>query len=293
MRETDDSFPDYGALDLIPSVSEVLIERHRPKAFQIPFHHHASIEVNFLTECEMEYTFAGERVNVPKGRPTIFWGAIPHCVTDTRGSGETTNVYIGFSQILGWQLPDDFVNALIRGDILCSEKSDPVDDLLFRRWAKEKHIRDPAMQALLTGEVEMRLRRFALSNWVCLRQGGKDQTTQDATANHRRLVETMVRFVSNHYSQKIAVSDVADHANLSPSYAMSLFKKVLGTSIKEHIMRVRLGRAQMLLSTTDMKILNIAMDSGFGSLSSFYDAFNARLDMSPAVFRANARRNPH
>ena len=32
------------------------------------------------------------------------------------------------------------------------------------------------------------------------------------------------------------------------------------------------------------------MDSGFGSLSSFYEAFQSHLDTTPSVFRRDARR---
>ena len=60
--------------------------------------------------------------------------------------------------------------------------------------------------------------------------------------------------------------------------------------IKEHITRIRLSHAQMLLSNSDAKILSIAMDSGFGSLSSFYEAFQSHLDTTPSVFRRDARR---
>ena len=99
----------------------------------------------------------------------------------------------------------------------------------------------------------------------------------------------MLRFVADHYTSAISVNDVAEHVGLSQSYAMTLFRKVIGIPIKEHITRIRLSHAQMLLSGSDMKIVSIAMDSGFGSLSSFYEAFQARAGQSPAALRRSSR----
>ena len=77
---------------------------------------------------------------------------------------------------------------------------------------------------------------------------------------------------------------------------MTLFRRVVGVPIKEHITRIRLSHAQMLLSNSDDKILSIAMDSGFGSLSSFYEAFQSHstppLQPSAATHVANRTGRP-
>lgn len=65
----------------------------------------------------------------------------------------------------------------------------------------------------------------------------------------------------------------------------------MGVSIKNHLTRTRLSHAKMLLSETDQKIVTVAMDSGFGSLSSFYEAFTEHNDgLSPAKYRRAMRR---
>ena len=50
MMEDDERYFDYGDLQLVPSGEVVMVERHRPRPFVIPYHHHASIEVNFAAE---------------------------------------------------------------------------------------------------------------------------------------------------------------------------------------------------------------------------------------------------
>ena len=66
---------------------------------------------------------------------------------------------------------------------------------------------------------------------------------------------------------------------------MSLFRKMMGRTIKQHITDMRMFYAKMILSETDAKVLTVAMDSGFGSLSTFYEAFQKHVGISPAAFR--------
>ena len=87
----------------------------------------------------------------------------------------------------------------------------------------------------------------------------------------------------------LTVRDVARHVRLSPRHAMVLFRRAVGVSIKTYITRTRISHAQMLLANSDMKVISIALDSGFNSLSSFYDAFRAQQNCTPAAFRVEAR----
>lgn len=269
----------------VPLPENVIVERHRPEKFASPYHHHASIEVNFLTGCEMDYSFSGTSVTASAERMTVFWGAVPHRVADVRGQGEIVNIYVTFSQMLGWGLPDLFVDSLIGGEVVCSASVDPIDRMTFPRWADEFARHDPAWRKLLIGEIEMRLRRMALEGWTTLKRGHGYKREHVGGAVTMRYIEEMLRFISDNFASSITVADVTKHVRLSQSYAMTLFRRVVGVPIKEHITRTRLSHAQMLLSSSEMKIVNIAIDSGFRSLSSFYEAFQARSNLTPAAFR--------
>ena len=53
--------------------------------FSKGYHHHTSIELNFLQGCEMEYSFSGQKTKLTSDRLTVFWGAAPHKVSDVVG----------------------------------------------------------------------------------------------------------------------------------------------------------------------------------------------------------------
>lgn len=71
----------------------------------------------------------------------------------------------------------------------------------------------------------------------------------------------------------------------SPEYISRLFKKYLNITPTEHINSVKLHHARVLLTNTNMTILDICYDCGFNSLSNFYKAFETLYGFSPGYFR--------
>jgi transcriptional regulator GlxA family with amidase domain len=54
---------------------------------------------------------------------------------------------------------------------------------------------------------------------------------------------------------------------------MRLFKSHSAMSVWEYVVRLRVSHAQGLLITTNHKITDIAIESGFGSVAPFYAAY--------------------
>jgi AraC family transcriptional regulator, melibiose operon regulatory protein len=95
----------------------------------------------------------------------------------------------------------------------------------------------------------------------------------------------MSRFVAEKATEDIAVEDVAAAAGLHPNYATTIYKRSVGMSIHQAIIRHRLDTAQSMLIATDLTVADIAFECGFGSLSRFYEAFNQRFHAPPKLFR--------
>ena len=67
---------------------------------------------------------------------------------------------------------------------------------------------------------------------------------------------------------------------------MTLFKRAFGTTVIDYLTRHLISHAQRLLATTGDKVLSIALDSGFGSISRFNAAFKQACGCSPREYRA-------
>jgi len=80
-----------------------------------------------------------------------------------------------------------------------------------------------------------------------------------------------------------AMHIIARHADNS-------FHKACGISLMRYVNRQRVTHAQYLLASTDKKIIDVAMDSGFGSVSQFHHVFRGIAGASPREY-ARARGN--
>ncbi len=98
-------------------------------------------------------------------------------------------------------------------------------------------------------------------------------------------VEQMACFVAQHYTQKLSVQKISEVVNLNPSYAMNLFQKAFGITLVSFITQHRVAHAQRLLTTTDATITEIALQSGFSSMSRFNEAFSQISACSPREYR--------
>ena len=286
---SENLYVGYAESQFVPQLDDFIVESHVPKVFRAAYHHHASIEVNFLTGCDMEYSFSGRSVIVTQNQLTIFWGAVPHGVTRIIGRGKIVNVYISLALLLKWGLPTSFTETIIGGAVLAADQTTTRDRRAFKQWVDEFRNGSAPWRKLVLGEIEMRLRRMALEGpTVLLPKSAVTEIDVQGTAAMRH-IDKMLRFIAENFAAPISVVDVANHVGLSPSYAMSLFQKTVGIPIKQHVILIRLSHAQMLLANSDLKVLSIAMDCGFRSLSTFYEAFQSQLGKSPAAFRREIR----
>ncbi len=83
----DKPYLEYVDLGLVPEQESILVQTHVPKPFRATYHHHASVEVNFLIGCSLEYSFSGRPVQVESEQMTVFWGVTPHRVSRVFGKG--------------------------------------------------------------------------------------------------------------------------------------------------------------------------------------------------------------
>lgn len=98
-------------------------------------------------------------------------------------------------------------------------------------------------------------------------------------------MKTVLKYVENHYMEKITISRVAEVADFSESHFMRYFKETMGTSFIDYLKEYRLTMAARLLLMSDASILNIAEEVGFDNLSYFNRAFKQKYGMTPSMYR--------
>lgn len=110
------------------------------------------------------------------------------------------------------------------------------------------------------------------------------------TEGHRRRrnlerIKPVLKYVENHYSERITIADIAAVAGFSESHFMRHFKEMTETSFVDFLKEYRLTMASRLLQATEDTILNIAEAVGFDNLSYFNRAFKAKYGVTPGEWR--------
>ena len=94
-------------------------------------------------------------------------------------------------------------------------------------------------------------------------------------------IRNCMRFIHNHYFQKITLQRLADFCHLNPRYLCELFKSYTGQTIFAYITHYRIEAATELLQREDLPVSKIAELVGFRSESLFYEKFRLITGTTP------------
>lgn len=95
--------------------------------------------------------------------------------------------------------------------------------------------------------------------------------------------------VIQHPEREHSIEALAAEAGLTPSHFCRVFKRAIGMSPHQYVMKARLDRAQQMLAGTDLSIAQIADCLGFGSQSHFARAFRTFTGQTPSDWRSRLR----
>lgn len=102
-------------------------------------------------------------------------------------------------------------------------------------------------------------------------------------------------YITDHCTEDISIDNLADQAGFSKFHFARLFKQFSGMSCYEYLTQKRVAYAEALLIQPDLSITEVAMRSGFGSLSTFNRIFKAAKNCTPSEYknlnRAKRQRN--
>lgn len=265
--------------------------RWSPSPMRRPDHHN-EIELNLLQSGWVTYLLGGQKVRIEAGRLSIFWAAIPHQIIDFGDEPEYYVATIPFAWFLQCKLPDRLVQPLLHGDAIVEPRGDrgSFDYSLFSQWERDLAEKREDSKRLVLLEMEARLLRLgrelpALPAGAVAGQRRKASLSDGALSK----VEQMACFIAQKYLDKLSVEDIGKHVGLHPNYAMTLFQNAFGTTLIEYLTHHRVSHAQRLLATTDEKVVEVAFNSGFSSISRFNEAFRRDCGCSPREYRQKHR----
>jgi AraC family transcriptional regulator len=99
-------------------------------------------------------------------------------------------------------------------------------------------------------------------------------------------VMQVVRLIDEAPDGDLGVEGLARRAGLSPYHFLRTFERATGTTPHQYVLRARLRAAAQRLADEPAKIVDVALDCGFGDVSNFNRAFRIEFGVSPRIYRA-------
>ena len=103
---------------------------------------------------------------------------------------------------------------------------------------------------------------------------------------HNQVYNVALSYIKQNFeNSSLCLNDIAHHANISPAYLSSLFKKVSGQSISDTISGLRMESACHYLASGNLSLKEISLKCGYANQYYFSNSFKKKLGISPSAYR--------
>ena len=216
------------------------------------------IDLTYCVEGEMHYIHEGEEVTLFPGDAILY----PVGSTRIRLRTEEPAYYASFN--VGYSTDNA---PEVRGVIRNSLRSDTVSVLESVRKCHG---------SLHEHKAE---RTAALFSYLYY------QLLDTARDNEHPHIKHIKKYIADHITEKITLSDIADAVHLVPHYCCSLFSKHEGMSIFDFINAQRIELAKNLIAANVLTLSEVSEHAGFADYNYFSRIFKKNVGIAPSHYR--------
>ena len=279
--------PFLERLQVTDDASWAMLNRRLDDAIPFQWHHHPEYELT-LTLNSRGQRFIGDHIGEYGDGDLVLIGPyLPHTWSSI-DKPDPTQPHIA---LVMWFLPDwadhltskfpelRSVGAMLtraaaglRFSSPISATARPLIEALFRRQPTERFLLLLQVLSLLATDKDATPLAATTPN------------TAGPTAERTR-IDRVLDHIHAHYAQPITIAALSDIAALSPSGLHRTFRRHTSQTVSQYLIRLRLGRACALLSSTTLPVGQIAGDVGYDSLANFNRQFKALKGSTPRQYR--------
>ncbi len=99
------------------------------------------------------------------------------------------------------------------------------------------------------------------------------------------IFERAIRYIGDNYRKKLSLEEVSHQAYMSSSYFSNTFHQRMGITFSEYLSILRMNCAKELLTTTSLRVYEVAERSGYEDFRHFSKMFKKHTGFSPAEYR--------
>lgn len=94
-----------------------------------------------------------------------------------------------------------------------------------------------------------------------------------------------IAYMEEHYKKQPSIDEVAQHAGFSTGYFSRIFHTQLGMTYSAYLNNIQIRHVQVLLSTTNLSIMDIAHETGYCHGEYLSSQFKKLVGMAPSEYR--------
>lgn len=124
--------------------------------------------------------------------------------------------------------------------------------------------------------------------WDCLRKFVEKLVEVYQENNGKRkhwMIDQVLQYVEENYNTALSTRDIAGRFFMNTSYFSKLFHEQMGCTFSNYLINVRVEKAKMMLTQTNMKLYDIAEAVGYTNVQYFSTIFKEKEGLTPSAFR--------
>ncbi|MEW4370565.1 helix-turn-helix transcriptional regulator [Paenibacillus kandeliae] len=249
-------------------------------------HWHHDLEFMYVTEGSLQIGINYE-TRVLKAGDFAFCGSGDiHYYDSSRGESEIIMIIFNPRLIgspAGWPVEQDFRSHFITSmDGMTVERQQALAQLapVMQALDVEAQQAEPS-EMIITGLLQL------LCGLVerLIPVGSGEQKRQHRSTAHLKMMQELLDQLEQNCTQPLTLQDGADYARMSVFHFSRFFKNVTGMGYNTYVNELRIRRAEQQIVHTDERLLDIALDCGFGNIRTFNRVFRQLRGCKPSDLR--------
>ncbi len=252
------------------------------------FHSHNHLELAFILSGEGRYRFEDGIVCVKEGDVLIINPGVKHqALACPEAETPATEFFTGATDFHICGCPENALPVPDGGHVLHT------DGELWQRLFKLYSAMEAEKAVCRQGRYFMLKAYLMQIILLVIREECRPLEQADGGAlesvNKKNVVEQMVNYFEDHYSEKISLEQMAENMYLSPFYLSKIFKSETGDTPIRHLINIRLEKARERLAGGGAgSIQEVAASVGYDDAYHFSKLFKKRYGISPSQARKKA-----
>ncbi len=247
------------------------------------YHSHDHIEIAFILSGQGRYRIDNELYSVEEGDLLILNPGVQHQALKDGNRKPTMEFFVGFTDVAFREMAPNRLD-IADGPVL--HTTGDFRQKLFRIVSGM----EAENEVLRQGRYFM-LRSYLIQMILLIIREQTAPLTQYKgyefeSAGKKYVVEQIINYFSDHYSEKISLDQIAENMYLSPFYISRIFKSETGDTPIRYLIDIRLEHAREILESGNYtSIQEVASRVGYDDAYHFSKLFKKKYDVPPSKIK--------